>query len=77
MKRRAALLKCEESLEASDRNGYEVKPIAKYTGLIEFKNTPEWKQAYDELKNVLGTRENMPNKMKRKQIRAQKAKRTK
>ena len=77
MSRRAALLKCEESFEMSDRNGYETKPNVSQTGLIEFKNTPEWQQAYKELKKVLSTRENVPNKQERKEIRREKAKKSK
>ena len=74
MNRRAALLKCEEAFELSDRLGYETKPKVTKTGVIEFKDTPEWQQAYNELKNVLSTRENVPNKKERKQIRQEKAK---
>ena len=77
MSRRAALLKCEESFEMSDRNGYETKPNVSQTGLIEFKNTPEWQQAYKELKKVLSTRENVPNKQERKEIRREKEKKSK
>ena len=77
MSRRAALLKCEESFEMSDRNGYETKPNVSQTGLIEFKNTPEWQQAYKELKKVLSARENVPNKQERKEIRREKAKKSK
>ena len=74
IKRRSALLKCEESFEASDRNGYESKPLVKNTSFIEFKDTPEWQQAYNDLKAVLATRENLPNKQERKEIRKEKAK---
>ena len=77
MSRREALLKCEESFEASDRNGYETKPSSSVTGVIEFKNTPEWKKAYNELKTVLSKREHMPNKQERKEIRKEKAKKSK
>ncbi|QKQ26626.1 hypothetical protein [Candidatus Reidiella endopervernicosa] len=59
MSRRAALLRCEESFELSDRNGYETKPKVSETGVIEFKDTPEWQQAYSELKSVLSTRDNI------------------
>lgn len=72
MKRRANLLKCEESFELSDQLGYGAKPSA--TGAIEFKNTQAWKSAYKELKNLLSTRENLPNKQERKEIRQAKAK---
>ena len=73
IKRRDALLKCEESFESSDRNGYETKPLVSSTGLIEFKDTPEWQQAYNDLKSVLSTRENIPNKQERKEIRIEKS----
>jgi len=76
MKRREALLKCEESFKSSDLNGYETKPLTSETGLIQFKDTPEWQQAYSELKSVLSKRENIPNKQERKQIRKEKAKRS-
>jgi len=76
MSRRAALLKCEESFEMSDRNGYEAKPTVSQTGYIEFKETPEWQQAYKELKTVLSTRENVPSKQERKEIRREKAKKS-
>ena len=77
MSRRAALLKCEESFEESDRSGYEMKPSTSVTGMIEYKNTPEWKNAYNELKSVLSNRENIPNKQERKEIRKAKAKSSK
>jgi hypothetical protein len=74
MSRRAALLKCEESFESSDRLGYEAKPSATNTGIIEFKDSEAWKRAYEDLKSVLATRENLPNKRERKAIRQAKAK---
>lgn len=77
MNRRDALLKCEESFVLSDRDGYETKPEASETGFIEFKDTPEWQQAYNELKSILSTRENVPNKQERKEIRKEKAKKSK
>ena len=77
MNRRAALLKCEETFEQSDLNGYVTKLNAENTGIIEYKDTPEWKQAYKELKSVLNTRENLPNKKERKQIRKEKARTSK
>lgn len=73
MNRRAALLKCEETFEVSDRNNYETKPLPKNTGFIEFKDTSEWQKAYEELKSILSTRENLPNKQERKKIRKEKA----
>jgi len=74
MKRRAMLLKCEESFKSSDRFGHETEPSVVEVGLIEFKETPEWQQAYEDLKNILVTRENLPNKEERKEIRRNKAK---
>ena len=70
MKRRSALLKCDESLELSD----QAELSSSGSGYIEFKDTPEWKQAYSELKSVLATREHVPDKKERKEIRRQKAK---
>ncbi|MBL4801240.1 MAG: hypothetical protein JKY45_05045 [Emcibacter sp.] len=74
MTRRAALLKCEETGSHSDRVGYEAKPLPTRTGLIQFKDTTEWQQAYAELKAVLDTRENLPNKKERKAMRQARAK---
>ncbi|MEH6826115.1 MAG: hypothetical protein V7629_19650 [Motiliproteus sp.] len=68
MSRRKELLKCEESFELSD----QIEPRG--TQEIEFKNTPEWKRAYSELKQVLSQRENVPNKQERKAIRQAAAK---
>ncbi len=70
MARRKALLECDESLEMSDKDeGYQ--PV---DGIIEFKNTPEWKQAYDDLKSVLSSRGDVLNKQQRKEIRQVRAK---
>lgn len=74
MARRDALLKCDDSFELSDQDGYETKPVATNTGYIEFKDTSEWKQAYNDLKAILATREHVPNKQERKEIRKEKAK---
>lgn len=68
MARRSALLKCEESMVLSAQY-----PLTK-RGVIEFKNTVQWKQAYEDLKVVLSTRENIPNKQERKALRQAKAK---
>lgn len=72
MNRRAALLRCEESFALSDRD--DRQPPATPAAVIEFKDTREWQQAYAELKSVLATREHVPNKQERKEIRRQKAK---
>ena len=68
MSRRKVLLKCEESFEHSDQID------ASDSDCIEFKDTIEWKKAYEDLKSVLGTRENVKSKLERKVIRQQKAK---
>ena len=77
MNRRAALLKCKDTFDLSDRIGYKTKPKSSETGFIEFKGTPEWQQAYNDLKSVLSTRENIPNKQERKEIRREKSKNSK
>lgn len=68
MSRRNALLKCEESFELSDQ--YQTAK----NNEIEFKNAPQWKKAYQDLKSVLSTRENIPSKQERKALRQAKAK---
>lgn len=69
MNRRKALFKCDESFALSNQS----KPSG--SGMIEFKNTPEWQKAYKELKSVLDNRENLPNKQERKALRQAKARR--
>lgn len=71
MRRRDALLACEESFALSDRYGHKATPPA--GGDIEFKDTPEWRQAYAELKAELASREHVPSKQERKAIRRQRA----
>ena len=71
MSRRKALLKCDESFELSDQT------TRSSSGLIEFKDTPEWKQAYQQLKEVLADREHVPNKLERKNLRQLKARKSK
>jgi hypothetical protein len=41
---------------------------------LSIKNTVQWKQAYEDLKVILSTRENIPNKQERKALRQAKAK---
>ena len=73
MRRRKALLECEASFELSDRFGEKEPNVAK-TGVIEFKNTPEWVQAYRDLKEILATKQNVLNKVQRRMVRQQRAK---
>ncbi len=76
IKRRKDLLACEESFQLSDRFEYldEIEPIPEETGYIEFKDTEAWKQAYEELKEILVNRDNWPNKPERKAARIEKIK---
>lgn len=61
LRRRTALLQCEDSVTASDRSDYQSSPNPDETGWVEFKDQPQWRQAYGELKDVLATREhNIP-----------------
>jgi len=49
---------CEESFEGSDLLESEV---ASCTGIL-FKNTPEWKEAYETVKRILSLREHLPRR---------------
>lgn len=69
MNRRKALLKCEETSAHSDQTSH--KPS---NDKIEFKDTPQWRAAYANVKSILATRENVPNKQERKAMRQEKAK---
>lgn len=60
LKRLNDLHRCEESFKDSDRYGYEEEPVPSETGYIEFKNTKEWKDAYEAVKKVLARREHRP-----------------
>ena len=72
--RRNSLLACEDAFEKTDRVGYEEKPDAEKSEYIEFKDSPYWEEAYKEVKKVLATRENLPNRNERKQMRIDKKK---
>ncbi len=74
LKRRNELLACETSFELSDRCGYEKPPDSKVIIFIEFKNTNAWQEAYVEVKNILSTRENLPSREERKQLRVERTK---
>jgi hypothetical protein len=54
--RLARLQQCEASASLSDATPQE---LAGSTG-IHFKDTPEWRTAHEELKQVLATREHVP-----------------
>lgn len=67
MKRRDDLLKCPDPPEPLE--GREVS-----TGSdILYKNTPQWNEAYHDVKTVLANREHMPNKQQRRAIRQERA----
>ena len=68
MSRRAALLSCEESLQASDQpQDHRTEPA-----MIEFKSDPLWQAAYTDLKEILATREHWPDRKERQRARARK-----
>lgn len=70
MKRRDALLQCTE------RPDRENAAASVGTGPIEFKDSPQWRQAYSDLKQVLDRREHLPNKQERKALRQARAKKS-
>ena len=59
------LQQCEESFRLSDRVDSENEPDPMITGYIEFKDSPAWVAAYNELKDVLGAREHLPTAAER------------
>lgn len=65
------LQRCEDDPGSSDMTEPE---IAKAGGIL-FKSDPAWKTAYDDLKNVLSTREHVPGPQERKAARRARAKR--
>lgn len=69
LRRRTALLKCEESFAVSDRYGYELPPNPDETGYVEFKDQPQWRYAYEDVKEVLATREHIPTGQEKKSKR--------
>ncbi|NMT64375.1 putative bifunctional diguanylate cyclase/phosphodiesterase [Marinobacter orientalis] len=68
MKRRQALLACPEPPEPVDPT--EQAP----RGDILYKHTPQWNEAYQDIKSVLAEREHVPNKAERRTIRQARAK---
>jgi len=67
--RLAHLRFCEESLDASDMSPDEVRAV---DGIL-FKNTAEWKLAFDELKLVLAEREHVPRPAEKRALRARRS----
>lgn len=67
------LQQCEESFELSDRDESELVE----SNEIQFKQTPEWKSAYEELKDILKGREHVPKGKVLKELRLKKHRRQK
>ena len=60
LKRWRALLSCEPSYVMSDRVGYEPEADPKDSGMIEYSECSEWRDAYADVKKILETREHIP-----------------
>jgi hypothetical protein len=67
--RLARLRFCEESLSDSDITPEEAQTV---DGIL-FKDTVEWKSAFDELKLVLAEREHVPRPNEKRAIRARRS----
>lgn len=67
--RLAHLRFCEESLGASDMTPEEAQTAE---GIL-FKDTVEWKLAFDEVKQVLAGREHVPRPKEKRAIRARRS----
>lgn len=63
------LQQCEESLYLSDRNSDEITE----NNSIEFKDTDKWKTAYQEVKQILASREHIEKGVALTEKRQQKA----
>lgn len=57
--RLARLRHCEDEAELSD---YSDEELLQVQGKIMFKNTSVWKEAYQDLKTILATREHIERK---------------
>ena len=60
------LRQCEDDFARSDRHGAEPDPDPLVTGYIEFKNSPHWNEAYQDLKETLADREHLLTAEERK-----------
>jgi len=58
------LRRCVDSPTASDFTQDELKKISS-SGDILFKDTEEWRSAFNDVKAALSTREHIPNKTRR------------
>ena len=70
LRRHKELLACEESYEMSEKFYYSEPAL---TGVIEYKNSEQWKRAYAELKEVLASREHIARPAEKKAKRLAKA----
>lgn len=70
LSRLARLRRCEENREGSDMTAAE---IAAVDGIL-FKDSPEWRQAYEDVKSVPSGREHLPSGAERRQRRTERAK---
>jgi hypothetical protein len=68
--RLARLRFCEQSLDASDMTPEEAQTA---NGIL-FKDSIEWKRAFDELKLVLAEREHVPRPHEKRAARARRSK---
>ena len=66
LSRLQSLRSCEESYECSEK-AYHSEPPE--TGVIEYKDTEEWKTAYYALKQLLTDREHLPRPAEKKSKR--------
>ncbi len=64
---------CEEAFSSSDRYGYEPEPDPTATGYIEFKDSEEWRKAYQLVKEILSHREHLPTSEERREKRTDRA----
>ena len=65
------LRRCEDSQEGSDMTADEVAAVE---GIL-FKESPEWREAYEAVKAALSTREHVPGAAERREMRRDRAKR--
>jgi hypothetical protein len=68
--RLARLRFCEPSLDASDMTPEEAQTAS---GIL-FKDSAEWKRAYDELKLILSGREHVPRPQEKRAARGSRSK---
>lgn len=73
LKRLADLRALQESPEKSDWSEDELRTVGD-AGLIAFKDSPVWMQAFSDAKSILDNREHVPRGGKEARRRAQKEK---